>query len=195
MTGLLERRTAPPAPASGPHDAIPGVCLRAAVAGDADGVRVFLRGLTLDSAYRRFFTGLGSVPDSLVRRLIDTRNGRTVILATAGTEVVGVADTTVVDGATAVELGVVVADRWQRRGLGRLLADAALAPARTRQIRTLRAHTLADNARVARMLRRRWPAARSDFADGTLVWDIDLTGPAASEEQATDPVIRAGGAA
>jgi GNAT superfamily N-acetyltransferase len=172
MTGLLERPTAPP-------EVIPGVCLRAAAATDTAAVRAFLRGLSLESAYRRFFTGLGSVPDSLVRRLLSTGETRTVILAAAGDEIVGVADTTVVDGGTAVELGVVVADRWQRRGLGWPLADAALAPARAGRIRTLRAHTLADNARVARMLRRRWPAARSRFEDGTVIWEIDLTGPAA----------------
>lgn len=168
MTGLLERPTAPVV------EVIAGVRLRAATDGDAAAVRAFLRGLTLDSAYRRFFTGLGSVPDSLVRRLLDTRDGRTVVLAIAGEEVVGVADTTVVDAGRAVELGIVVADRWQRHGLGWPLADAALAPALAREIRVLRAHTLADNARVARMLRRRWPSARPRFDDGTLVWDIDL---------------------
>ena len=151
------------------------MCLRAAVAGDAAGVRAFLRGLTLDSAYRRFFTGLGSVPESLVRRLLDTRDGRTVVLAVAGAEIVGVADTTVVDGGAAVELGIVIADRWQRHGLGWLLADAALAPAIAAKIATLRAHTLADNARVARMLRRRWPAASPCFDDGTLIWELTLT--------------------
>jgi GNAT superfamily N-acetyltransferase len=175
MTGLLDRSTArPTAP-----EVIPGVCLRPATAADAAPVGAFLRGLSLDSAYRRFFTGLGSVPDSLVRRLLDTGAGRTVVLAVAGAEVVGVADTTVVDGGRAVELGIVVADRWQRRGLGWPLADAALAPAVTGKIRILRAHTLADNARVARMLRRRWPSARPRFDDGTLVWEMALTGPAA----------------
>jgi GNAT superfamily N-acetyltransferase len=174
MTGLLERPTAP-APV------LSGVCLRAATDGDAAAVHAFLRGLSLDSAYRRFFTGLGSVPDSLVRRLLDTGDGRTVVLATAGDEVVGVADATVVDAGRAVELGIVVADRWQRRGLGWPLADAALAPALARRIRTLRAHTLPDNARVARMLRRRWPSARPRFEDGTQVWEIDLTGPVARE--------------
>ena len=184
MTGLLDRPGHRPAGAGPPTDlpateAIPGVHLRPAGAADSPAVRAFLCGLSLDSAYRRFFTGLGSVPDSLVRRLLATGATRTVVLAVAGGEIVGVADTTVVDGGAAVELGIVVADSWQRRGLGWPLADAALAPARAGGISTLRAHTLPDNARVARMLRRRWPAARSRFEDGTLIWDIGLTGPAA----------------
>ncbi len=166
MTGLLERPAA--------TDVVAGVCLRAAAAGDHDPVRAFLLGLSPDSAYRRFFTGLGSVPQSLVRRLLDTAQGRTVVLALAGEEVVGVADTTLVDGGTAVELGVVVADHWQRRGLGWPLADAALGPARAGSVPVLRAHTLADNARVARMLRRRWPGATPRFDEGTLIWELPL---------------------
>jgi GNAT superfamily N-acetyltransferase len=179
VTGLLERPTAPPPPAL--PEVIPGVCLRPATAADAARVGAFLRGLSLESAYRRFFTGLGSVPDSLVRRLLDTGDTRTVVLAAAGDEIVGVADTTIVDGGAAVELGVVVADSWQRRGLGWPLADAALAPALAGGVSTFRAHTLADNARVARMLRRRWPAATPRFDDGTLVWEMELTGPVARE--------------
>jgi RimJ/RimL family protein N-acetyltransferase len=54
-----------------------------------------------------------------VRRLVEADpDNRTVVLAIAGAEVVGVADTTLVDDGRAVELGVVLADRWQRRGLG-----------------------------------------------------------------------------
>jgi GNAT superfamily N-acetyltransferase len=169
VTALLER-----------PEVIPGVRLRTATPADHGEVRAFLRGLTLDSAYRRFFTGLGSVPESLVRRLLDDRPGRAVLLAVTAGGVVGLADTTVLDRTT-VELGVVVADAWQRQGLGWPLADAALAPALRAGATILRAHTLPDNARVARMLRRRWPSAHPRFDDGTLVWEMDLTGPVARE--------------
>lgn len=185
MTGLLERpRAAAPAP-------VPGVRLRAGGPADAEAVRAFLLGLSLDTAYRRFFTGLGSVPATLVRRLLDDDPRRSVVLAStdAGSTdetVVGLADTTLVDGGAAVELGVVVADRWQRRGLGWPLCAAALAPALARGVPILRAHTLADNARVATMLRRRWPGAGPRFDDGTLIWELPLrpeyvTGAAARE--------------
>lgn len=162
MTALLER-----------PEVLAGVHLRAASPCDHDAVRAFLQGLSLDSAYRRFFTGLGSVPDGLVRRLLDDRPGRTVVLAETRDAIVGVADTTVT-GDT-VELGIVVADAWQRHGLGWPLADAALFPTTAA---VLRAHTLPDNARVTRMLQRRYPGARPRYDDGTLVWDIALAVPA-----------------
>jgi acetyltransferase len=167
VTGLLDR----PAIAT-----VPGVLLRDARPEDAAAVREFLSGLSLDSAYRRFFTGIGSPPSAaLVRRLVEADpDNRTVVLAVAGAEVVGLADTTLVDGGRAVELGVVLADRWQRRGLGWQLCAAALVPALVRGVPVLRAHTLPDNARVARILRRRWPDGAPRFADGTLVWELPL---------------------
>ena len=96
------------------------------------------------------------------------------MLAVAGAEVVGLADTTLVDDGRAVELGVVLADRWQRHGLGWPLCAAALVPALIRGVPVLRAHTLPDNARVAKILRRRWPDGAPRFADGTLVWELPL---------------------
>jgi GNAT superfamily N-acetyltransferase len=167
VTGLLDRSAI---------EAVPGVLLRDARPEDCAAVREFLSGLSLDSAYRRFFTGIGSPPSgALVRRLVEADpDRRTVVLAVAGAEVVGVADTTLVDDGRAVELGVVLADRWQRRGLGWQLCAAALVPALIRGVPVLRAHTLPDNARVAKILRRRWPDAAPRFADGTLVWELPL---------------------
>jgi GNAT superfamily N-acetyltransferase len=167
VTGLLERSATA---------AIPGVLLRDARPEDCAAVRDFLSGLSLDSAYRRFFTGIGSPPSgALVRRLVEADpDRRTVVLAIAGAEVVGVADTTLVDDGRAVELGVVLADRWQRRGLGWQLCAAALTPALSRGVPVLRAHTLPDNARVAKILRRRWPDSAGRFEDGTLVWELPL---------------------
>jgi hypothetical protein len=156
---------------------------------DPAAVRAFLGGLSLDSAYRRFFTGIGSPPSAtLVRRLTAVTPGRAIVLAVTAAGVVGLADSVIADGV--VELGVVVADGWQRRGLGWPLCVEALRPALEAGVPTLRAHTLPDNARVARMLRRRWPDARPCFEDGTLIWDLplrlenvltDVTGPAARE--------------
>lgn len=167
MTGLLER------PPSAPT--VAGAVLRPVRTGDTGAVRDFLAGLSPETAYRRFFTGIGSPGPALVRRMVATEPGRrAVVVAVVGAEVVGLADTVVLDGGRAVELGVVVADRWQRRGLGRPLCAAALAPAVAAGVPLLRAHTQPDNARVARMLRRGWPAHRPRLDDGALVWELPL---------------------
>lgn len=166
MTGLLDR-PAPPA--------VAGAVLRDVAPADLDAVRAFLAGLSLETAYRRFFTGIGTPTTSLVRRLTAVEPGRrAVVVAVAGTEVVGLADSAVLDGGRMVELGVVVTDRWQRRGLGWPLCTAALAPAVAAGVPVLRAHTLPDNAQVTRLLRRRWPTGRPRYDDGTLVWELPL---------------------
>jgi acetyltransferase len=152
---------------------------------DREAVRAFLAGLSLDSAYRRFFTGIGSPSSTLVRRLVEVdHDRRSALLAVAGGEragreisggeVVGLADTAVLADGVTVELGVVIADAWQRRGLGPRLVAAALAPAVARGCTTLRAHTLPDNARVARLLHRRWPGADPAWDGDCLVWTLPL---------------------
>ena len=173
MTGLLER----PAPL---------LTVRMVAPGDRAAVHGFLAGLSLESAYRRFFTGLGSPSSTLVRYLVEVdHDRREAMVAVRDGEVVGLADCSrLADGVT-VELGVVVADRWQRRGLGPRLARAVLEPARDRGARRVRLHALAENDRVARLVRRSWPDA-VPTRDGTvLVWELALpvgaepTGPAA----------------
>lgn len=154
----------------------PVVVVRPADGADLDGVRAFLAGLSLDSSYRRFFTGVGRVPVGFVRRLVDVdHDRREAIVAVAGGRVVALADYAVCgDHPGTAEFGVVVADDWQRRGLGPRLVEDVIALARARGMCRLRAHTLAENARVARLLRRRWPGARPVREDTLLIWDLPL---------------------
>jgi GNAT superfamily N-acetyltransferase len=139
-------------------------------------VRLFLAGLSPESSYRRFFTGLGRIPDRIVRRIVDVdHDQREALVAVAAGAVVALADYARLAGAPdAAELGVVVADDWQRCGLGPQLVGELLALAHDRGVTRLRAHTLAENARIARLLRRRWPAARPEREDTLLVWDLPL---------------------
>jgi acetyltransferase len=173
VTGLLER----PAPV---------LTVRTVTPADRAAVHGFLAGLSRESAYRRFFSGLGSPSSALVRHLVEVdHDRREAVLAGWGDQVVGLADCTRLDDGAAVELGVVVADRWQRRGLGPRLARTVLELAIARGARTVRMHALAENDRVARLVRRSWPDA-VPTRDGTvLVWELALpvgpapTGPAA----------------
>ena len=96
------------------------------------------------------------------------------MLAIHGDEVVGLADSSrLADGMT-VELGVVVADRWQRRGLGPRLARAVLELSMARGARLVRMHALAENDRVARLVRRTWPDGVPRRDGPVLAWDLAL---------------------
>jgi GNAT superfamily N-acetyltransferase len=164
VTGLLQR----PAPA---------LTVRTVTPDDRAAVHGFLAGLSLDSAYRRFFTGLGSPSSTLVRHLVEVdHDRREAVLATWDGRVVGLADCTRLDDGVTVELGVVVADRWQRRGLGPRLARTVLELAMARGARTVRMHALVENARVARLVRRSWPDAVPVRDGAVLAWDLALPG-------------------
>lgn len=159
MTGLLERV----------------LTVRPVTPADRAAVHGFLAGLTLDSAYRRFFTGLGAPSSTLVRHLVEVdHDRREAVLAGWGEQVVGLADCTRLDDGVTVELGVVVADRWQRRGLGPRLARTVLELAIARGARMVRMHALAQNDRVARLIRRSWPGAVPARDGPVLAWDLAL---------------------
>ncbi|MFL6130467.1 MAG: GNAT family N-acetyltransferase [Mycobacteriales bacterium] len=163
MTGLLERPAAP------------ALTLRAATPDDSTAVRGFLAGLSPDSAYRRFFTGLGSPSSALVRRLVEVdHDRRQAVLAVRHGEVIGLADASRLGDGVTVELGVVVADRWQRRGLGPRLTRSVLELAMARGARQVRIHALAENDRVARLVRRSWPDGVPTRDGPVLVWDLPL---------------------
>jgi GNAT superfamily N-acetyltransferase len=51
------------------------------------------------------------------------------------------------------ELGVLVEDAWQRRGIGRRVVTRLIAAAPARGITTVEASVLAENARIADLLR------------------------------------------
>jgi acetyltransferase len=170
VTGLLERPAAVGAPAADL------VTIRPVQPGDTPAVRDFLAGLSLDSAYRRFFTGIAPSPSvAFVRHFVEVdHDRRETLLAVLADEVVAMADCFRLDDGWTVELGVVVADAWQRLGLGPRLAADVLGLAMARGATMLLVYALPDNARVARLLHRRWPSSEPAFEDGMLVWRLPL---------------------
>ena len=176
MTGLLERPAAPAAAAPAPEPVI-----RTVTPADSAAVRGFLAGLSLDSAYRRFFAGIGSPSSAMVRQLVEVdHDRREVVLAVRdGGEVIGLADCTLLPDGDTVEIGVVVADRWQRRRLGPRLARTVLDLAMARGARFVRMHALVANDRVSRLVRRTWPDGVPTRDGAVLVWQLPLpVGPA-----------------
>lgn len=68
--------------------------------------------------------------------------------------IVGVARSVVAAGQQTAEFAILVADDFQRRGLGRLLAEKSAALCQRRGVRELTAETTADNQPMLRILRR-----------------------------------------
>lgn len=74
----------------------------------------------------------------------------------------------------AAEIGIVLTDAWQGRGLGGHLLTWLAREALRRGMTTLVAETLADNRRMLRLARRTFPDVRMDFASGSCTLTVDL---------------------
>jgi GNAT superfamily N-acetyltransferase len=128
----------------------------------------FLRGLSSQTAYNRFFTR--AMPDEVadVDLMLACDRCHRAVLALSGDEIVGHAQAAGTPAWDAVELGVVVADDWQGRGIGSRLARALLEAGPAATAPELDAFILAWNTRARRMIKDLWPDAVAD-RDGELL--------------------------
>ena len=141
---------------------------------DTEAVRAFFAGLSANSQYQRFFTGLGSVSPSLVRDLTAVTPRQQVVLAIVGPDVVGHAMTaTNKDGA--IELGVVVADGRRNEGIGTLLVRTLIERAVLGGGGRLRFDVLCENRFVLDWIRRGLPGTRFERDGYTLSGSAPLT--------------------
>jgi acetyltransferase len=141
------------------------VLVRPILPQDSDGEQAFVMGLSPASRYRRFHVGLHQLPPDTLRRLTEIDHRSHVALVAqpvsdhddadaADDEPQIVADARYVrlDG-DAAEFAVAVDDRWQGRGLGRLMLRKLGRHAARHGIRELRGDVLADNVPMIGLLR------------------------------------------
>lgn len=152
----------------------PDVRLRAADPQDAGALATLLRSLSAESSFLRFMTGLGEPKPSLLRGLLNTGPRRGAVLAVVGLdEVVGHACWSV-DATDVADVGVVVADAWQHRGIGRQLTEAAVARSAAAGAAALHLDVHPLNRRVLSILSGRTPAGSRRFDDGLVAFDVPL---------------------
>ena len=138
--------------------------VRRAVPADAPALRSLVAGLSPQTAFLRFFAGVGTPTSRFVAQLLRRDDTHGSWVCAAGDDLLGHA-TWGRDG-DAAELGVVVADAWQGLGIGRALMVATLGEIAARGLTDVRLHVHADNARLARRLSR--GATTAVLADGVV---------------------------
>ncbi|WP_018654471.1 GNAT family N-acetyltransferase [Actinomadura flavalba] len=131
------------------------------------------------SLYTRFLTGTPRVPDAYVRSLAALDHwDHDALAALHGDALVGVAeyvrDPRRRDHA---ELAVLIADPWQRHGLGRLLVDHLTVLARRRGITDFDADVAFGNHPALTALHHGWPGARAGTGDGTVRFHLPFPVP------------------
>src|SRR5690242_16374126 len=142
----------------------PGLATLEASDGEAL-TRLFYR-LSSESVYRRFFSPLYR-PDELravVTRLDHRHND--ALAAVEGGEVVGLAQYSRGAGSSVADLAIVVADGWQRQGLGTRLVAALAERATAEGIDSFAVDIQGDNYGALRLLKRVSPGARLAFSSG-----------------------------
>lgn len=127
--------------------------------------RLFCR-LSPESVYRRFFSPI-SKPDDFIRLLLRVdRYDRDAIAAVEGGEIVGLAQYSRLPGASQADLAIVVADGWQRQGLGTRLIAVLAERAVAQGINTFAVAIQGDNFGAQRLFTRIAPGARLALSGG-----------------------------
>ena len=126
------------------------LCIRPLRPDDREREVAFVDALSERSRYLRLFTPLKFLPRHLLDQLmnIDYRQRMAFVATTqqkGAEQFAGVARYCETDVAGTVELGVSVADAWQRSGVATLLLDQLIAYAREQNIRHVTGLVLPDN--------------------------------------------------
>lgn len=138
------------------------VVVRSAKRADGEAVQQFVRELSPLARRRRFFGALSELSPAQLERLTGAQNPRDLSLvalsAHAGEPRIVAMAQYATDNPGAAEFAVVVADAWQRQGLGARLLELMLGRAAEAGVQVLKGFALAENAPMLAL------AARLGFA-------------------------------
>ncbi len=138
---------------------------------DTDALLAMLGRCSRASLFHRFHGFTDGV--AYFAALLRARPDDQTLLAWSGSTCVGAA--TIAAGATGLlDLGVLVEDAWQRRGIGTRLIASLLDDARAKGVTAVRADVLVDDAFILRAMRRIGPL-RVSVERGSFSIDINLS--------------------
>jgi L-amino acid N-acyltransferase YncA len=137
--------------------------IRPARTADLPALGHFFAGLSVQTRYLRFFSPITPGP-SLLNLLCGGDGTTDALLATRDSVIIGhgmAADRSGLCGARTTDIGVVVADAWQRQGVGSALVRALITGAQVRGVTKVTMDVMHGNDRALAMIKGHWPAART----------------------------------
>jgi GNAT superfamily N-acetyltransferase len=152
---------------------------RSAAAADCDAMWSFLTGLSLRSRFLRFFTPASPPSSAVLRAMCGGGSTSDVLVATHDRVIVGhamAADSLSPEGCLVSDIGVVVADGWQNRGIGSQILDRLVARAAARGVSVLVMDVLPENKQMLAMISRRWADAGYRFGGDSVTVRVYLPG-------------------
>jgi acetyltransferase len=150
------------------------VTIRPIRADDAPLEREFVQRLSGETRYLRFQKWVQSPSDRLIHFLTEVDYDRHLALVCAfegegGEEVVGEARYVADTGGESCELGIVIADAWQKSGIAGLLMNALLEAARARGLKSMEGVVFSTNRDMLRFVRALGFEAKPVPGDRTMV--------------------------
>jgi GNAT superfamily N-acetyltransferase len=146
---------------------------------DADRLRRMSARVSKQSLFTRFWSGAPSIPEYYVQAMgrLDHWD-REALVALLDGEMIGIVEY-VRDAARPhrADLAALVADPWQRRGLGRLLVADLADLAERRGISEFDADVILENRQAMRAILGGWPDVRSALKDGAAHFSLPLPIP------------------
>jgi ribosomal protein S18 acetylase RimI-like enzyme len=155
-----------------------GVRIRGASAQDRGAMISFLAGLSLRTQSFRFFAAVPRPGPGLLQRMCGAGpEPGDVLVATAGEVIIGhamAADSRGPAGSRVADIGIVIADGWQDRGIGSLMMRALVDRAAARGVCELVMDVKPENRKMLAMIERRWPGARHQLAGDAVTIRVAL---------------------
>jgi GNAT superfamily N-acetyltransferase len=133
--------------------ALRGLALRPVTGSEVLAIGAMWERCSLATRMARFHAPVRDIPASYLKAVLSDPAANILAVREPAGGVVALASLIRSPGSGTAELGVLVEDAWQRRGIGRRLVAYLVAAAPARGITTLTAAVLAGNAEVAGLLR------------------------------------------
>jgi GNAT superfamily N-acetyltransferase len=168
--------------------------IRGASAADCAAITSFVAGLSDSSRFLRFFTPAAPPASSVLRRMCGLSPATDVLVATWHDVIIGHAmavDVTAAEGGRVADVGVVVTDGWQNRGVGSEMIRQVAARAAARGVTGLVMDVLPENRRMLAMIARRWADAAYAYDGGSVTVRVRLPGPPAARDSGEHAGLRA----
>jgi GNAT superfamily N-acetyltransferase len=168
--------------------------IRAASAADCEAIKSFVIGLSLRSRFLRFFSPVAPPSSTVLRGMCGAGRGTDALVATENGVIIGhamAADVIGPDGCRVTDIGLVVTDRWQNRGIGSEMLSRVIARAAARGVSGLVMEVLPENRRMLAMITRRWADAGYEFGGGSVTVRVRLPETPAAKGHGHGAALRA----
>jgi GNAT superfamily N-acetyltransferase len=150
----------------------PVAVLRQAIPADQTTITDFVCALSPRSQYLRFFASVAPPSSGLLRALTNTDRADVLLATDRSGNVIahGMAADIAAGQALQSSIGLVVADAWQRQGVGGQMLDILAARASRRGVSALVLEVLPANRVMLGIIARRWPDAPSERTSDAIVF-------------------------